>query len=227
MFFSTFKESIIASQRIRGTTSPSTRDHSIMTRITNPHRRRKTEEATAEDATGGEQEPQQEAPRTALRFAKTLVLVLVFVFPALVILLRPIDMSKTSVVVAMILAGRGLFSSLTTVSWEDRYTTLADVYLMPACTNKWQQPPLLAGKTPFERIFCALKGGTPMEYRACIIPNCDAGRPCTDSSQCVGSCYAGHTSGGAGPGVCDAPSFGCFAEVRNGVVDGRMVCIDP
>ena len=67
---------------------------------------------------------------------------------------------------------------------------------------------------------CMVAGGWE-----CIIKYADAGRPCTDKSQCEGRCWvrvdgAGHApkEGEADSGVCedDSRGCGCYALIMNG-----------
>lgn len=82
---------------------------------------------------------------------------------------------------------------------------------------------------------CAEDGGSYQragmlgQYR-CILPFSDAGKSCSDASDCEGKCLAidGSTAGEASArGQCapDNNPFGCYAEVRNGVV-GATRCVD-
>lgn len=64
----------------------------------------------------------------------------------------------------------------------------------------------------------------------CVQTYPDAGKICSDSSECVGQCrtVSSRAMGKPGTGTCqniDVP-FGCFALVNNGMVDGAMLCVD-
>ena len=64
----------------------------------------------------------------------------------------------------------------------------------------------------------------------CVQTYPDAGKVCRDSSECLGDCRTtdAEAIGNPGTGTCqqvDVP-FGCYAQVRNGVVDGGMLCVD-
>ena len=93
------------------------------------------------------------------------------------------------------------------------------------------------GSTVSEEIACNTKGGVWKrvglgQFYACVIAMPDAGKSCTDSSQCEGRCLTG--AGGMPDegnkqvtGSCQATNqpFGCFSEVENGVA-GPGLCID-
>lgn len=82
----------------------------------------------------------------------------------------------------------------------------------------------------FERIICSLKRGTwgtwglyPREY--CQVPASDAGKACTDGSQCsLGSCLS---QNGKLIGVCQTypGQFGCFQYLNTGTLSGTF-CVD-
>ncbi|TNE56597.1 MAG: hypothetical protein EP340_11400 [Alphaproteobacteria bacterium] len=94
---------------------------------------------------------------------------------------------------------------------------------------------------------CAVEGGD-IDYRGmfgmpmCVIPFEDAGKACTDSSECQGICMVDADGGtpdnpseykramsGEGPivGSCepDDKTFGCFGEVINGKI-ASAICVD-
>ena len=73
--------------------------------------------------------------------------------------------------------------------------------------------------------------GTP----ACVIPTADAGKTCSDSSECQGRCLVEDWEGDRPPrigtqskGMCEASNltFGCIAEVRRGRIATAFVCVD-
>lgn len=78
---------------------------------------------------------------------------------------------------------------------------------------------------------CVQKGGvwsrwglSPKEY--CQIPSKDAGKPCTDGSQCsYNLCLSREETR---PGVCAKFSgeFGCYYTWRNGKKDQGFLCVD-
>jgi hypothetical protein len=70
--------------------------------------------------------------------------------------------------------------------------------------------------------------------RICVIPFADAGRRCTDGSQCAGDCLVDPTAEmqalglrGEAVGQCQphTPYFGCYATVTAGRL-GVGLCID-
>ena len=83
---------------------------------------------------------------------------------------------------------------------------------------------------------CAARNGTmrqvgKLQSWQCVIRYDDAGKVCTSSSHCQGSCLAGEatdkTPGATTSGVCQATSnrFGCSTPVENGKA-GPTLCID-
>ena len=87
-----------------------------------------------------------------------------------------------------------------------------------------------------DRAACAADGGT-VERRGrlgaelCVVPFADAGKSCTDASQCEGQCIAEE----AGPqpdaqspgGLCQADDrlFGCYSTIESGKV-ANTICVD-
>ena len=77
---------------------------------------------------------------------------------------------------------------------------------------------------------CAARVGR-MQTVQCVVRYSDAGKRCTDGSQCQGDCRAEPTAatreGQAVAGVCQATSnrFGCFTTVTNGKAEATL-CID-
>ena len=82
---------------------------------------------------------------------------------------------------------------------------------------------------------CAAQGGEirrvgRLQAERCVILYADAGRPCTDGSQCQGDCRlegSPETAATPAAGICQADSspFGCHTTV----VDGRpgpTLCVD-
>ena len=86
------------------------------------------------------------------------------------------------------------------------------------------------GNSILERVTCFLKRGNwgrwglyPREY--CQVPAPDAGKSCTDGSQCsLGSCIS---QNGKNIGVCQKypGQFGCIQYLNNGI-PGNKICID-
>lgn len=83
---------------------------------------------------------------------------------------------------------------------------------------------------------CTARGGEMRQVgRAqtwqCVIKYAEAGKRCTDGSQCEGDCEipgnSGIAAGAAATGVCQADSnrFGCRTTVENGKA-GNTLCID-
>ena len=72
-----------------------------------------------------------------------------------------------------------------------------------------------------------------MGEKMCVTPYPDAGKACTDKSDCAGRCIAdygsvkGGTSGSPAVGKCQADDalFGCYAEVVQGRL-GAPLCVD-
>ena len=84
---------------------------------------------------------------------------------------------------------------------------------------------------------CVAEGGS-VEHRGmfgssmCVKPYADAGKACTDSSQCLGACLAESepdifsvASGATGQCQTDNAAFGCLGEVQHGRIDG-FLCVD-
>ena len=85
---------------------------------------------------------------------------------------------------------------------------------------------------------CAAKGGTVerrgiLNLEMCVLPYSDAGKVCTDGSQCEGFCLAssntetGETGTADAEGMCQADDqlFGCVARIEDGIVQPTL-CID-
>lgn len=83
---------------------------------------------------------------------------------------------------------------------------------------------------------CAAKGGEVRQegmlgtYR-CTVPYADAGKTCTDKSDCEGKCLLPPESeaatGEAATGACQANDspFGCYAEIVDGKIAAAL-CVD-
>lgn len=81
---------------------------------------------------------------------------------------------------------------------------------------------------------CAAKGGSiqpvgKAQIPTCVVPYADAGKACTDKSQCEGACVL---EGNLEPanevtGQCQKTNrqFGCYAKVVNGKTTGA-ICVD-
>ncbi|WP_292035705.1 MULTISPECIES: hypothetical protein [unclassified Brevundimonas] len=83
---------------------------------------------------------------------------------------------------------------------------------------------------------CTAQGGEMrqvgrMQSWQCVVKYADAGKRCTDASQCEGQCEiagnSGVTPGAAAVGVCQADSnrFGCRTTVKAGNAEATL-CID-
>lgn len=99
-------------------------------------------------------------------------------------------------------------------------------------TAEAPEPPTMSVSTSA----CTARGGEMQQVgRAqtwqCVVKYADAGRRCTDASQCEGQCEiagnSGIAPGTATAGVCQADSnrFGCRTTVENGKA-GNTLCID-
>lgn len=81
---------------------------------------------------------------------------------------------------------------------------------------------------------CSAKGGSVQpvgkaQIPTCVIPYADAGKVCTDKSQCEGNCILEgniETTGDVA-GTCQKTNrqFGCYAKVVNGKSTGA-ICVD-
>jgi hypothetical protein len=82
---------------------------------------------------------------------------------------------------------------------------------------------------------CATQGGTLQPVgitgrQACVIRYKDAGKTCTDGSQCEGDCWAGpkaYAEDEKVTGTCQPTNmpFGCHSRVTNGR-GGPVLCVD-
>ncbi|WP_173426917.1 hypothetical protein [Xanthomonas phaseoli] len=113
--------------------------------------------------------------------------------------------------------------------------------LLTACSNSPATRQAAAANAPqpphtvsADAAQCTAKGGQlrpvgRMQIPRCIVPYADAGKTCTDNSDCSGDCLATSIvpTGAAATGTCqrDSDRFGC----RQTVVGGRgqaALCID-
>jgi hypothetical protein len=95
-----------------------------------------------------------------------------------------------------------------------------------------------AFKAPNGRAACLAAGGqwtwpgmpgqgVPEDFQGmCIVKLPDAGKPCSSSSQCLGTCRASDITGTKAKGVCSSTNYaaGCFTLVEEGVA--RAICAD-
>lgn len=81
---------------------------------------------------------------------------------------------------------------------------------------------------------CSAKGGTiqpvgKAQIPTCVTPYADAGKACTDKSQCQGQCVLEDNleTQGEVTGACQKTDrqFGCYARVINGKATGA-ICVD-
>jgi len=82
---------------------------------------------------------------------------------------------------------------------------------------------------------CKIQGGTVQGVGmfatpACVIPYADAGKACSDKSDCLGMCKASHdaTVGQEDTGTCQRTNqdiFGCYNEIKDGVVVAGMCVV--
>ena len=81
---------------------------------------------------------------------------------------------------------------------------------------------------------CAAKGGSiqpvgKAQIPTCVVPYADAGKACTDKSQCEGACILEGNLEAQGDvtGQCQKTNrqFGCYAKIVNGKSTGA-ICVD-
>lgn len=105
--------------------------------------------------------------------------------------------------------------------------------LLAACAPS-AAPTGPAPQTEVSAADCAARGGSMqpvgrMQRSTCVIPFADAGKACTDKSDCQGACIAeGNLEAqGAVSGQCQKTNvqFGCFAKIVNGKATGA-ICVD-
>lgn len=108
---------------------------------------------------------------------------------------------------------------------------------LAACSPMTDPGAGVGGSPQSAEAACAAQNGTMqrvgrLQTLQCIVRYADAGKQCTDGSQCEGDCRL--PVGGATPasnatvtGVCQADSnnFGCHVSVENGKV-GVGLCVD-
>jgi len=104
--------------------------------------------------------------------------------------------------------------------------------LLSACAAPSAQPAAPSAQTLAAQ--CTAKGGSiqpvgKAQIPTCVIPYADAGKACTDKSQCEGQCVL---EGNLEPqdnvtGQCQKTNrqFGCFARVENGKATATL-CVD-
>lgn len=117
-------------------------------------------------------------------------------------------------------------------------TIISLSFLLTACYNTTPKAPDAPKNTPKAPITslvdCTTAGGEWKKVGlagnlACVLKTKDAGKSCTDSSQCEERCLAGidQTDTTKVVGQCQATNqpFGCFAEIKDGVAEPAL-CID-
>lgn len=109
--------------------------------------------------------------------------------------------------------------------------------ITPVSSETYQEITFTSTKaTPAERAKCEAVGGIvrpagKLQADHCIQNLPDAGKACSDASDCLGRCILTDDStvkpGDAITGVCEATDevFGCTALVSNGTYEGTL-CID-
>lgn len=120
---------------------------------------------------------------------------------------------------------------------------LAAGFVLAACSpTPAPQPVVPAAEAPeaptmsVSASACTARGGDMRQVgRAqtwrCVVKYADAGKRCTDASQCEGQCEiagnSGIARGAAAAGVCQADSnrFGCRTTVKDGKAEATL-CID-
>lgn len=103
--------------------------------------------------------------------------------------------------------------------------TSVETVAMPAATE------------PADAASCAAAGGAwkgvgMMNVEACVMPYPDAGKVCSDSSECTGDCWADgavtpEQAGTRATGYCQPTNmpFGCRSQILKGVVQPGL-CVD-
>lgn len=116
-----------------------------------------------------------------------------------------------------------------------RYAVLAGALLLAACAGHTKvSQPAQTEWPPREmtQAECAVAGGNwgpvgLMQVEACTLRAPDAGKQCSDSSECAGACWSDGAPGSKGTGYCQPTNmpFGCHSEVREGMVQPAL-CAD-
>ena len=117
-------------------------------------------------------------------------------------------------------------------------TIISLSFWLTACyntTTKAPDTPKNTPKAPINSLVdCTTAGGEWKKVGlagnlACVLKTKDAGKSCTDSSQCEERCLAGidQADSAKTAGQCQATNqpFGCFAEIKDGVAEPAL-CID-
>lgn len=110
--------------------------------------------------------------------------------------------------------------------------TAVAVLLLGACAAPSGQPAAPSANNLAAQ--CAAKGGSiqpvgKAQIPTCVTPYADAGKACTDKSQCQGNCILEGNLEAADnvTGQCQKTDrqFGCYAKVVNGKSTGA-ICVD-
>lgn len=112
--------------------------------------------------------------------------------------------------------------------------TLAAGLLLAACAPTGTPTASAPPSAEAQVAACTAKGGAMQpvgkaQIPTCVIPYADAGKACTDKSQCQGACVLEGNLEAAGDvtGQCQKTNrqFGCYAKVVNGKSTGA-ICVD-
>ena len=118
---------------------------------------------------------------------------------------------------------------------------LIAVYLICGCSSlrdwriqRYVERSRVAALAKIDQEQCKAEGGFirgvgMFGIPACVKPYPDAGKRCSDSSECQGMCKAPDSAvvGSSSTGSCQAENneVGCYSEIETGTVIARM-CID-
>lgn len=116
-----------------------------------------------------------------------------------------------------------------------RIIALISFLILAACAD---EPAQTASSAPREKPTlenCARLGGYVQRVgllgrEACVVPYKDAGKACTDGSQCEGDCWGEarpYAPGELATGKCQPTNmpFGCNSRIDNGVAS-PVLCVD-
>lgn len=119
-----------------------------------------------------------------------------------------------------------------------RFAILAAALVLAACAQKTAVAPPASTEWPpsqdMTEAECKIAGGNwgpvgLMGTPACTLKSPDAGKQCSDSSECAGDCWSDSVAavGSRSTGVCQPTNmpFGCHSEVKGGVVQPAL-CVD-
>ena len=112
--------------------------------------------------------------------------------------------------------------------------TLAAGLVLAACAPTAAPTASAPPSAQAQAAACTAKGGAMQpvgkaQIPVCVIPYADAGKACTDKSQCEGQCVLEGNLEAQGPvtGACQKTNrqFGCYARVVNGKATAA-ICVD-